>query len=134
MISASSMLLAAVSLSQAAPTQPAAVMETENILSMLFSLLTVLAVVVLLAWLWRRMMPGAVQANRMMRVLSTQHIGSKEKLMLLHVADEVLLLGVTSQQISTLARFPETQFDSSELQPSMVSPALAKLLSQRKKP
>jgi len=128
------MLVAVLALSEVAAKQPATVMETDNILSMLLSLLTVLAVVIMLAWLWKRMLPGAFQANRMMRVLSTNHIGGKEKLMLVKVADEVLLLGVTSQQISTLAKFPAAQFDELDLNQSMLVSPLQQFLSQSKKP
>lgn len=126
------MLLAAIALSEAALTQPSSVMETENILSMLLSLLTVLAVVVLLAWIWKRMMPGAFHASKLMRVLATNHIGSKEKLMLVRVADEVLLLGVTSQQVTTLARYPANAFDEHTLNDAPSQSAAMQLFLQGK--
>ena len=70
-------------------------------------LLLVVAVILVVAWLMRRFQPGLVGGGASMRVLSTLAVGPREKLLLLDVQGQHLLLGVTTQQISTLHQFDQ---------------------------
>lgn len=70
-------------------------------------LLLVVALIVVVAWLMRRFQPGLVAGAASLRVISTMAVGPREKLLLLDVQGQHLLLGVTTQQISTLHRFEE---------------------------
>jgi flagellar protein FliO/FliZ len=67
-------------------------------------LFMVLALLLLVFYLMKRFM-GARGANTnrdLIRVLTVHHISPKEKLILVNVLDETILIGVTPNQISTL--------------------------------
>lgn len=71
-------------------------------LEILVSLFLVLAIIFLAAWLLRRYgrFPGVADGN--LKVLGALSVGQREKILLLQVGDEQLLVGVTSSRISTL--------------------------------
>jgi flagellar protein FliO/FliZ len=76
-----------------------------DVVTMLTGLLGVLGVIFLIAWLSKRFnlnMPGA-SAN--MKMISAMSVGTKEKIMLVEVEGEKVLLGVTTHQISLLKSF-----------------------------
>jgi len=67
-------------------------------------LLLVLALMFALAWLAKRMrlVPGAIGSTGVIRTLAVLSLGNREKILLVQVGEEQLLLGVTSQQITLL--------------------------------
>jgi len=76
------------------------VLATRVFLGLIF----VLALMFALAWLAKRMRlaPGAVGSSGVIRTLAVSSLGNREKLLLVQVGEEQLLLGVTSQQITCL--------------------------------
>lgn len=70
-------------------------------------LFVVIAAIVALAWVARRVYPGAVQAGGHLRVLAAMPLGARERLMLVEVGGTQLLLGVTAQQVTTLHELRE---------------------------
>ena len=78
-----------------APGQPSSVVK------MLLGLALVISAIFALAWLSRRlnMMPGTSQQ---LKIESSLSVGNKEKILIVEVENQRLLLGVTSQQISLL--------------------------------
>ncbi|MEW6989379.1 flagellar biosynthetic protein FliO [Colwelliaceae bacterium 6441] len=70
-------------------------------LSMIMSLLMVLVLIVISAWVLRKF--NVVNKSVAgMKVITTLPLGTKEKLVVVEVADEQLLLGVSAQQISLI--------------------------------
>ncbi|WP_160169822.1 flagellar biosynthetic protein FliO [Marinospirillum insulare] len=67
-------------------------------------LLLVLLLMFTLAWLAKRMRlaPGVIGSSSAIQTLAVSSLGSREKLLLVQVGEEQLLLGVTSQQITCL--------------------------------
>lgn len=67
-------------------------------------LMVVLSLMFALAWLARRMrlVPGSLGSQEAIRTLAVLSLSNREKLLLVQVGDEQLLLGVTSQQITRL--------------------------------
>lgn len=67
-------------------------------------LLVVLALMFALAWLAKRLRlaPGAIGSPGTIQTLAVLPLGSRERLLLVQVGDEQLLLGVTSQKITCL--------------------------------
>ncbi len=53
-------------------------------------------------------------SQRKIRILDTVSIGPRQKIVLLRVKDEDILVGVTVQQINTLAGFPLTEEEIAE--------------------
>ncbi len=69
------------------------------------SLLLVVALIVGLGWLLRRMQGMRLQGGALIRVLASQALGHKERVVMVQVGDTQLLVGVTGQQINLLHRF-----------------------------
>jgi len=71
-------------------------------MSIFFSLLLVVGIIFVLAWLMRRF--NVTQAgNGQMKVVASMMAGAKEKIMVIEVGDEQYLLGVTAHNINHLA-------------------------------
>ena len=72
-----------------------------------FFLVLVLALILLLAWLARQTRMGSWQMQQRqtitMKTLASMNLGIKERLVVVEVDGRRLLLGVTPQQINTLA-------------------------------
>ncbi len=73
-----------------------------SILSIFMSLLVVIAVVFMLAWLMRRFNVTQTGSGQI-KVVASMMTGPKERIMVVQVGDEQHLIGITSQQINHLA-------------------------------
>ena len=86
----------------------------EPALRMIASLVAVLAVVGALAWITQRLRNGDRLQAGLIQVVSGISLGSREKVVLLRVGDEEILVGVSPSGMSPLhvlqARKPETNF------------------------
>ncbi|MBE0493854.1 MAG: flagellar biosynthetic protein FliO [Thiomicrospira sp.] len=71
------------------------------------SLLLVLAIIFVGAWLVRRYGRFSAVADGQLRVLGMLSVGQKERIMLLQVGRQQLLVGVTSSRITTLHTLDE---------------------------
>ena len=74
------------------------------VMSTMVSLLVVLAAIGVVAFLFKRIGPGGAPQTRMMRVVSQLPLGAREKISIVEVDDQWLVLGVTSQQITLLTQ------------------------------
>lgn len=83
-------------------------------LRMIASLVAVLAVVGALAWITQRLRNGGRMQTGLIQVVSGISLGSREKVVLLRVGDEEILVGVSPSGMSPLhvlqARKPQTDF------------------------
>ena len=79
-----------------------------------FAVVLVLLSVVLVGL--KKMQSGNLlgMSQRKIRILDTVSIGPRQKIVLLRVKDEDILVGVTVQQINTLAGFPLTEEEIGE--------------------
>jgi len=77
---------------------------TGQILQLLVGLLLVIAVIFLLAWFVRRIQHSLPmsKANQSIRLLATQALGPRERLLLVQVGKEQILLGLTPGTIEPL--------------------------------
>ncbi len=86
-----------------------------NLMHMLLALSGTLAVLFALAWIGRRVLSGVQPGSEAIRIVATRSIGSRERLVLVDVAGEKTLLGVTQQTITPLrqidAELPEAETD-----------------------
>ena len=84
-------------------------------LSTLFlGLLFVLVVIVACAWLIKRMGVVSGTNNNTIKVLAVSSVGSRERIALVEVGGQQLLLGITQQHINTLHTFPEPVITAAE--------------------
>ncbi len=74
------------------------------VMSTLVSLLLVLAAIGIAAFLVKRVSPGNSSQARLMRVVSQLPLGAREKISIVELDDQWLVLGVTAQQITLLAQ------------------------------
>ena len=66
------------------------------------STVAVLAVILLLAWIYKRSQRYRGAAGDVINVLAVQSLGPKERILLVEVAGEQLVLGMTASQVQTL--------------------------------
>jgi len=105
--------LAALPLHAEETTQPAVASGTQ-LMSVVFSLLMVLAVILALAWLLRRFGQGGFSGQGDMKVVASLSLGTRERLVVVDIQGQQLLIGVTPQQIRTLHVFDEPVIDPAQ--------------------
>ena len=83
-------------------------MHATDWLSFIVSFAIVLALLGVVLYALKKMQSGSLlgMGQRRIRILDTVSIGPRQKIILLRVKDEDILVGVTVQQINTLAGFP----------------------------
>lgn len=86
-----------------AAAETAAVSPTGNILKMVMGLAVVLAVMALISWGVKRMLPNAAGQNSAVKVVGGVSVGSRERVVVLEVADRWLVVGVAQGQVSSIA-------------------------------
>ena len=91
------------------PTPPA--VNSGSIVQIVFSLLLVLAAILLVAWLLKRMNVAQHGTANMLKVLGGVAIGQRERVVLLEVNDTWLVIGVGPGQIRTLHTLPKSTLE-----------------------
>ncbi len=89
----------------AVPATAHAAGETAGYGGLALSLLGVLAVFVALAWLARRFLPAA-GARGSLRMVASLSVGARERVVVVELAEEWLVLGVGGGRVNLLARMP----------------------------
>jgi flagellar protein FliO/FliZ len=80
----------------------------------IFSLLLVLAAILLVAWLLKRMNVAQQGTGNMLKVLGGVAIGQRERVVLVEVNDTWLVVGVGPGQIRTLHTLPKSALPVSD--------------------
>ncbi|MFT6919671.1 MAG: flagellar protein FliO/FliZ [Cognaticolwellia sp.] len=100
-----------------------------NSMSMIMSLLMVLAVIVISAMILKRFQ-GVGQTHHGLKIVTSLHLGAKEKLVVVQAGDKQLLLGVTTQQVTLLETLDEPLVNAKENSVDFAQ-SLAKLFKQK---
>ncbi len=95
-------LAAAVEGTRPAYTPPPSSVSSGNIVQIILSLLLVLAAIVLVAWLLKRMNVAQQGSGNLLKILGGTAIGQRERIVLVEVNDTWLVVGVGPGQIRTL--------------------------------
>ncbi len=117
--------------------QTKTVSPTTGLLQIFLALSFVIALMLVAAWLFKRIGPIANGHLLQMRVIGGLNIGNREKIMVVEVADQWLVLGVTAQNINTLATLPKQEIPSTETNqvvPNSFADWLKKNLDKRNSP
>jgi len=85
-----------------------------QLLSVLLSLVLILVLIFALGCFLRRFSQGGVFGQRGMKVVASLPLGARERLVLVELGGQQILLGVTPQQVRTLHFFETPILDSSE--------------------
>ncbi len=86
-----------------AATEAAAVSSTGNILKMALGLAVVLAVMALLSWVVKRFLPNGMSQHSAIKMVGGVSVGSRERVVVLEVANRWLVVGVAQGQVSSIA-------------------------------
>ncbi|MGF1690360.1 flagellar biosynthetic protein FliO [Photobacterium kagoshimensis] len=78
-----------------------------NVATTLASLLLVIMLILVLAWLLKRLRLPAIQGDNNMKIVKQLTVGQKERILLVQVGDEQLLVGVTQHNISLLNKLEQ---------------------------
>jgi len=100
-------LLAAAQTARPAYTPPPSAVSTGSILQVIFSLMLVLAAVVLVAWILKRINLPQHGAGSLLKVISGVAVGQRERIVLVEVNDTWLVVGVAPGQVRTLHSMPK---------------------------
>lgn len=91
------------------PPPPAPGVSTGSLIQVVFSLALVVIVILLVAWLLKRMNITNQTSNPLLKVLGSAAIGQRERVVLLEVHDTCVLVGVGPGQIRTLHSFDKPE-------------------------
>ncbi len=78
-------------------------------MQIIFSLLLVLAAIVLVVWVLKRMNVAQQGSSNLLKVVGGVAIGQRERIVLVEVQDTWLVVGVGPGQIRTLHTFQKTE-------------------------
>ena len=97
---------------QAAEQQPAAALPstTGSIFTMLLGLIAVLALMVGIAWLFKRSgLAPSTNGNAVAKIIGGVSVGTRERVMVIEVADQWIVVGVAPGRVNTLATMPRQE-------------------------
>ncbi len=114
-------------------TPPPAAVSAGGLLQVTLSLLLVLAAIVAVAWLLKRMNLAQQGTGNFLKVIGSIAIGQRERVVLVEVGDTWLLIGVGPSQIRTLHTM-EKDLQSDLSVASTPDNKFARLLSSMLKP
>ncbi len=108
-----------------APMTMAPTSSSGSLLQTIFALLFVLALLVALAWAMKRFGPKALGGNSKMRVISSLNLGGRERIVLIEVADQWIVVGASPGRINALATLPRQEGEPPSLSNAQNGPAAA---------
>lgn len=114
---------------------PPAAVSTGSLVQITFSLLMVLACIIAVAWLLKRMNIAQQGTGNLLKVIGSVSIGQRERVVMIEVNDTWLLVGVGPGQIRTLHTMEKTEdLQSDSPAPAAADNKFASLLSSLLKP
>ena len=90
--------------------------QTAYIIQVFVGLMFVIGLVFAMAWLLKRVGPGSFSGSQQLKILTTLSLGAREKIAIVQVGKQQLLLGITPNSINTLQVFDEPVIKVEELQ------------------
>lgn len=87
-----------------------------SVAQLVLGLLFVIGLILLLAWLAKRTL-NLTQNTRQIRMIAGLPLGAREKVVLIEVGKEQMLLGVAPGRVNLLTRFDEPVVDSDAAEP-----------------
>ena len=86
------------------------IINAASVLQVLFSLLFVIAIIILFAWYLRRHQSSGV-LNQKMTVVAALSVGARERVVLVQLAGKQLLLGVSPGRVNLLQAYDQPVLD-----------------------
>jgi flagellar protein FliO/FliZ len=88
-----------------------------NILQLIFGLAIVIALLLASLWLLKRLSAPRGEAAGLMRIVAGTAVGSRERVVVLEVADTWLILGVAPGRVTALAEMPRGKLPTTNAAP-----------------
>ncbi len=108
-----------------APMTMAPTSSAGSLLQTIFALVFVLALLIGLAWFMKRYGPKVMGGNNKMRVVSSLNLGGRERIVLVEVADQWIVVGASPGRINALATMPRQEGELPQLATTQNGPAAA---------
>ena len=96
----------------------ASISPTGGVLRMIIGLAVVLAVMALITWVLKRMVPGVGNKQSVIRIVGGVSVGSRERVVVLEVSGRWIVVGVAAGQVSRLANLESGSLKLNETIPT----------------
>ena len=106
-----------------APMTMAPTSSAGSLLQTILALVFVLALLIGLAWFMKRYGPKVMGGNNKMRVVSSLNLGGRERIVLVEVADQWIVVGASPGRINALATRPRQEGELPQLATTQNGPA-----------
>ncbi len=121
-----------------APIAQAATPSSVELMTTAGSLIFVLAIILLLAWLMKRMKLPALGNQQGLKIVRQLSIGTKERIVIVQAGEEQFLVGITAQSINLISKLDKPIDDEAKLSADSTSKSpfsnqLSQLLSKHDK-
>ena len=104
-LAAATLAAAPIALAQAEPTSAT---SAGSLLQATLGLALVLALIFAIAWIAKRVTPGALRGGSLpLTIVASQAVGQRERVVVVEVADQWLVLGVAPGRVSALSTLPK---------------------------
>lgn len=90
-----------------------------SLVQMIIALIFVLVAVVMLGWFSKRFIGASRSSGGKIKILSGTSVGSREKLMLIQVGEEQMLIGVAPGRVNKLHHFDNPVVETTETDPKL---------------
>ncbi|AXE32499.1 flagellar biosynthetic protein FliO [Chromobacterium phragmitis] len=110
----------------AAPVPAAAPSPFASLVQVILGLAVVLGAIVGVAWLFKRLSGGVLGGAGRVRVVGGTMVGQKERVVIVELEGEWLVLGVTPQQVNLLSKMPRPE--DADAEPSLPADPFARWL------
>lgn len=88
-------------------------------MTMMFGLLVVLGIMVGIAWLLKRSGLTNIGGNGVpVKVIGGTSVGPRERIVVVEIADQWLVVGVAPGRVNTLATIPRQEYDTAPITPA----------------
>ncbi|HEY8606473.1 MAG TPA: flagellar biosynthetic protein FliO [Noviherbaspirillum sp.] len=124
------MLLSAPALAADAPASAAPAVGAGSLAQVLLWLLVVLGLLAGTAWLMKRMGVAGAGAGNVARVVGGVSVGNREKVLVVEVADQWIVVGVAPGRVSALSTMPRQEIAVQPSPATVQQPNFAAWLKQ----
>jgi len=102
-----------------------------SLLQATLGLALVLALIIAVAWVAKRFTPGALRGGMPLTIVASQAVGQRERVVVVEVADQWLVLGVAPGHVSSLTTLPKGTLLAAPPAPGAFATALSRALGRR---
>jgi flagellar protein FliO/FliZ len=99
----------ALPLGVASAAEATAISPVAGLFQILLGLAAVLTLMAVAAWLFKKIGPVNTGNQLPVKVIGGVSVGNRERIMVVEVADQWIVVGITAQQINTLSTMPKQE-------------------------